>query len=58
MFVEQIELLKRFEDGATGEIELATSSLPMRCYTTKPRWRRPCHQAFRYNRRVLPKYDT
>ena len=33
-----------------ARIELATSSLPMRCYTTKPRWRRPCHQAFRYNR--------
>ena len=32
-----------------ARIELATSSLPMRCYTTKPRWRRPCHQAFRYN---------
>ena len=22
----------------------------MRCYTTKPRWRCPCHQPFRYNR--------
>ena len=33
-----------------ARIELATSSLPMRCYTTKPRWRCPCHQPFRYNR--------
>ena len=33
-----------------ARLELATSSLPMRCYTTKPRWRYSCHQPFRYNR--------
>ena len=32
-----------------ARIELATSSLPMRCYTAKPRWRSATEPPFDYN---------
>ena len=46
---------KRRAAGFEGEepparIELATSSLPMRCYTAKPRWRDSAHLKGGYNR--------
>ena len=33
-----------------ARFELATSSLPMRCYTSKPRWRKRGDLPSRYNR--------
>ena len=33
-----------------ARFELATSSLPMRCYTAKPRWRSASESPFDYNR--------
>ena len=32
-----------------ARFELATSSLPMRCYTAKPRWRNACESPRDYN---------
>ena len=39
-----------------ARIELATSSLPMRCYTAKPRWRNPSESPSDYNRFATKKY--
>ena len=38
-----------------ARIELATSSLPMRCYTAKPRWRDSAHLKGGYNRFAMAK---
>ena len=35
-----------------ARFELATSSLPMRCYTPKPRWQWSAHRTNGYNRFV------
>ena len=43
------------EEEPPARIELATSSLPMRCYTAKPRWRDSAHLKGGYNRFVMAK---